>query len=347
MKIVHDLPQEMWRRFVETHPYGNIFHTPEMFHVWTRTRGHTPEIWAAIEDDAIRALLLPVNVTLRNGFAQRLTSRAVAYGDILVAPGADGPRALEGLFAAYRQSASSRVLFTELRQHNASAANDPALRAAGLVEHKYLNYLIDLRRSPEQVFESIGARTRKHLRRRLRAGRVRVSSIETRDRLDDWYAILTTTYARAGVPLADISLFYAAFELLHPRGLCRFWLAEADSAPAACSVELLYKQRIVGWYGGTDRTWGHLTPNELLTWHILEWGAQQGFTCYDFGGAGRAGTAYAVRDFKSKFGGQLVDESRMVCVHSPRAMALSELGYRLLARVLFGRTRHSVRSVRT
>ncbi len=37
--IVRSLPEDEWRRAVADHPAGNIFHTPEMFEVFRRTRG--------------------------------------------------------------------------------------------------------------------------------------------------------------------------------------------------------------------------------------------------------------------------------------------------------------------
>ncbi len=339
MHIVQELSEEKWRRFVETHPQGNIFHTPEMFRVWQQTEGHDPEVWAVMQDDVILALMLPVRITLRAGLAERLTSRAVVYGGVLVASGEVGWRALEFLLATYNQVARHRVLFTELRQIDPRAEHIPTLRARGFSEQAYLNYLIDLRQPIEQIFGAIGARTRKHIRRAQKAGRVQVIEIENSAQLDEWYLVLRATYNRARVPLADVSIFQSAFDLLIPRGLCKFWLACVDSAPAACSVELLYKQKMYGWYGGTDRAWSQYTPNELLTWHILEWGTRHAFEGYDFGGAGKAGEKYGVRDFKNKFGGQLVEDGRMVCVYSRAAMQISKIGYALFGRVFFGQPR--------
>jgi serine/alanine adding enzyme len=41
-----------------------------------------------------------------------------------------------------------------------------------------------------------------------------------------------------------------------------------------------------------------------------------------------------VRDFKAKFGGELVCFGRNTCVHAPGALWLSKQGYRLLRRWL-------------
>jgi hypothetical protein len=34
IEIVQDLNPAQWRNFVDSHPQGNIFHTPEMFQVF-------------------------------------------------------------------------------------------------------------------------------------------------------------------------------------------------------------------------------------------------------------------------------------------------------------------------
>jgi lipid II:glycine glycyltransferase (peptidoglycan interpeptide bridge formation enzyme) len=62
-------------------------------------------------------------------------------------------------------------------------------------------------------------------------------------------------------------------------------------------------------------------------WHILEWGAKNGYRVYDFGGAGRSDEEYGVRDFKAKFGGELVSFGRNAHIHSSTRLAISKAGY--------------------
>ena len=59
--------------------------------------------------------------------------------------------------------------------------------------------------------------------------------------------------------------------------MVKFLLAQVDGVYVAASVELLYKDVIYGWYGGMDREYGRYIPNELLVWHILSWGAENGY----------------------------------------------------------------------
>ena len=328
--VVDSLDIKAWRQFVDRHPQGNIFHTPEMFQVFARAKGYHPTLEAAVDDHGqVLALLLPVQVTLKDGLFRRLTTRSIVYGSVLCAPGPTGLEALALLLRTYTRKASHEVLFTELRNLSDLSAIQPVLNECGFAYEEHLDYLIDLTGSPEQVLQNMGPRTRKHIRRALRKGNVIVEQVTNRNQMIAWYDLVRGTYQAARVPLADRSLFEAAFDILHPRGMIRYWLAQIGTTYAAASAELVYKDMIYGWYGGMDRAYAEELPGELLMWHILEWGAGADYKTYDFGGAGKPGEPYGVRDFKAKFGGRLVCFGRNTNVHSPRLLRLSEQGYRV------------------
>lgn len=327
MRVVRQLDEGHWQSFVDNHSHGNIFHTPEMFQVFARTRRHRPDVWAVVEDQSeILALFTPVQVTLKDGALRRFTTRSIAYGGILCQETSRGKDALRLLLSTYAQGIQGETLFTELRNLSNTSDLQSLLADSGYVYEPHLDYLIDLKRPAEAVLQSIGPRTRKKIRKGLRDGKVRVDEISDRAQLDEWYTTLRKTYDHAHVPLADRSLFEAAFEVLRPKGMARFLMARVAGRPVACSIELPYKKTIYGWYGGCDRAYGDYVPNELVIWHILAWGANNGYHVYDFGGAGRPGEEYGVRDFKAKFGGKLVDFGRNTCEHT-RLLKLMKWGY--------------------
>jgi serine/alanine adding enzyme len=334
LRIVRFLDERKWRHFVESQPTSNVFHTPEMFQVFARAKGHRPTLCAVTNNGGqVLVLLLPVQVTLREGFLRRLTTRAVAYGSVLHDPSLAGEEALATLLRTHAQEADSEVLFTELRNLSDLSAIQPVLNNCGFIYEDHLNYLIDLDRPLEQVAQSIGTRTRKHIRRGLARQEVVVETVTERSQIKICYDLLRKSYTAAWVLLADRSLFEAAFDVLHPQGMVKFWLARVGDAYVATSVELLHKDIIYGWYGGVDRAYASYTPNELLTWHILKWGVENGYRLYDFGGAGRPDVEYGVRDFKAKFGGELVCYGRNICVHAPVLLHLSRWGYAVYRRL--------------
>lgn len=342
LQVVRSLPERIWREHVLGHPDGNVFHTPELAEVFRRTESFEPELWAVVKERRILALLLPVRVTLADGFVmRRLTTRSIAFGGVLVSPGEEGCKALSRLLTVYSKGANGRSLFTELRNMTDQSALQAVLQRHRYTYEEHLNYLIDLARPGEAVFCDIGPRTRKNIRQALNKGCVQVELITTKQGLAACYEILCQSYENARVPLAGWPLFEAAFDILAPKKMIRFTLAKVNGLPTATSVDLLYKGTIFGWYGGVVRSGRHHAANEVLTWEILRWGAENGYRTYDFGGAGRPGDRYGVRDFKAKFGGRLVCYGRNTCVHSPGLFRLSKIGYGVLRTWLYGRKRRT------
>lgn len=330
MRLVRELEVEPWRRFVEGNELGNVFHTPEMFEVFSRAARHEPELWAVVADDEeVVALFTPVRVSLAGPPLRGLTSRAIAYGGVACEPGDRGIRALRRLVRDYNASARHRALFTELRNLEEPNGIRTDLEQMGFAYEEHLNFVVPVEGDLDETFRRVSPSTRKRLRRAHRAGTVTVNEVQDRAELTDWYTVLRKTYRHARVPLADASLFEAAFDVLVPSGMIRFFAARVEGEIVACSAELCFKDTVYGWYGGTDRGFSRYIPNDVLTWHVIEWAHTNGYRKYDFGGAGTPGREYGVRDFKAKFGGALVEPGRFTAVHAPVRFAMSKFAYRV------------------
>ncbi len=278
--------------------------------------------------------MLPVEITLMNGLLRKVTSRAVVYGSVLYTPGQDGEEALRTLLRAYNRKNRRRILFTELRNLFDMSGLQPVLTENGFNYEEELNYLIDLNQSAEELLQSIGQRTRKRIRKGLRDGVVQISEVTNQSELVTWYDTLKKSFRKSKVPLADHSLFEAAFDELNLKGMGKFLLAKVNYIAVACSLELLYKDIIYGWFGGVDRDYTQYFPNEILMWYILAWGVNNHYRVYDFGGAGKPDKEYGVRDFKAKFGGELVCYGRNRSIHSPYLLKMSKLGYAIYRKIL-------------
>jgi hypothetical protein len=335
LQIIQTLPIDQWRAFVDENPTGNIFHTPEIFEVYTHTNGFFPELWAAVDNDQILALLTPVHISLQDGLLRRLTTRTVVYGSVLSLPNQKGERALRHLLQEYKKTSGRKSLFTEMRNISPLGQLLSSLVDEGFAYEEHLNYLINLNRPVDAIFKSIGKRTQKNIRKGTNKALVKIEQITQKSELMDCYRLLDMTYRAAHVPLADFSMFEAAFDILGSKGMIIFSIAKVGNEAAATSVELLYKDVLYGWYGGMDRKFASYMPNELLMWHILSWGAENGFKQYDFGGAGKPDEEYGVRDFKAKFGGDLVSFGRNIWVPYPALMSLSKFAYKTIRHVIF------------
>lgn len=342
MRVVQSLDEKKWRRFINGHPESNFFHTPEIFHVFTRTKNYTPSLWAALDDNEdVLALFFPVNVTLYRRL-RALTTRAIAYGSVLYKRAPDGLDALHLLLNTYKKQISKSLLFTELRNLSDLTEAQPVLQENGFEYRDELNYLVDLNRDADLILQGLGKKTRKHIRRGLRRGYIAMSEVNNPDELREWYVVLQKTYSRARVPLADHSLFEAVLDVLVPKKMAMFLAGRIDGRIVACSLVLLHKDQIYDWYGGVDRSYGVYTPSELLIWHILKWGAENGYRVFDFGLAGNPDVEYGVRNFKAKFNGEEVCYGRNTATHMPGVFILARGCYAIYRQIFrFTKRKHN------
>jgi serine/alanine adding enzyme len=339
LRVTRQLDEPAWRDFVATQPGTNIFHTPEMTEVFARAAGHRVSIWGTIDPTGVLlALLLPVEVTvgahlprLARGVTRALMARAVAYGGAACVGDEIGRRALSALLRAYRRGVGP-VLFTEVRHVCDAPDTRTALQAAGFVHERHLNYLIRLDRSEDDLWGALS----RSARQRIRSGERKGVEVEVAGGPDDAgdphvageaYRLLEVVYRRARVPLAHRSLFDAALSVLGPRGMCRLVVARLGGDVIGARFVLLHRGRMLDWYAGSDRAFAAYSPNEVLVWHVLRWGREHGYDLFDFGGAGRPDEHYGPREFKAKFGGELVDFGRDMLVHTPVRLRLSRAGY--------------------
>jgi serine/alanine adding enzyme len=346
LRVTDRVDEAAWRSFVAAEPCANIFHTVEMAEVFARAGGHRVVPWAACDGSGtVQALLPAVEVTLVGGPLRGWTSRAVAYGGPAWATGDDndndgdgdgtGVRALAALLRAYRHDGGGRALFTELRHLSDPAGGRAALRSAGFVHEGHLNYLIRLDRPEADLWRSLS----RSARQRIRSAERKAVVVEEAEGPagDEAYALLELVYGLARVPLASPSLFREARAVLGPQGMFRIVTAKLGDRVIGARFLLLHRGRIIDWYAGSDREMRSFSPNELLVWHVLRWGREQGFEVFDFGGAGRPDRPYGPREFKAKFGGDLVDFGRDVLVHAPLRLRLSRAGFGVSRRLPRGR----------
>jgi hypothetical protein len=331
IKVVNQLAIDRWREFVANHPNGNAYHTPEMFDAYSGADGYQPHLWAVTDDDRILALFLPVQITLAGGPARYLTSRDVVFGGALVAPGPDGRRALNLLLEAYNAGHGGVPLFTEIRNCADQRGIQDILERHGYRYEGHLNYLLDLDREESDILQGFSKSARNRVRKCLRGEEYRVEEVIDRDMIPTLYGLFRETYRHANVPLADISLFQAAFDVLVPRNMAYFSIASAAGVPVAGQVAIRHNDVAIGWYNGVDRS-SEWSCNEFLIWDVIRWSHRVGCRTFDFGGAGKPGEKTGVREFKSKFRGELVNFGRNTRVHFAMRMKISRWGYQLARR---------------
>jgi len=334
MKVVTYIDTDKWREFVYEHPHGNIFQTPEMAEVFKRTKNYEPVALAVIDNNEILALLQAVIIHEMGKKFGSLSSRSIIQGGPIFIENREGFEALKLLMKHYDNKIRNRVIYTEIRNMWDTSNISNILASMGYVFEEHLNFLVDLTKPQEELWRNLSRSKRRSIKKAKEKG-VKIEEIRDRNLIAILYSLLKETYKNAKVPIADISLFEAAFDILAPKNMLKIFMAKHNETYIGGIVVLIYKNTLYEWYVCGSRNYSKLYPSEIVTWHPIEWGAKNGYSVFDFLGAGKPDKNYGVREFKKRFGGVMVNFGRYKKIYSPLKWLLVRTGFEIYRRIKF------------
>ncbi len=331
MKVVREIERKKWSDFVCNHPHGNIFQTPEMYEVYKETTNHQPIFLAVInEKNKILGTLLSVVQQEYKGYFGTLTARSVIWGGPLVEN--DDEQVFRLIIKEYEKISRKMALYSQFRNlWNIEKFSD-SFRNFGYYFEDHLNIIIDLNKPENILWKEVHPKKRNRIRRAYKE-RTYMQELVSLSDIDSMYEILHKVYKNAKMPIADKSLFVAAFEILAPLGMIKYFGAFNNKKIIGARCILAYRETLYDWYAGSRKEFNNKYPNDLLPWEIFKWGKERGYTIFDFGGAGRPDKKYGVREFKKKFGGELIKYGRYEKIHQPMKFKIAKAGFKLWQRL--------------
>ncbi|SFM56961.1 lipid II:glycine glycyltransferase FemX [Methanolobus profundi] len=303
-----------WDKFVLDHPYGNIFQTSHMAKVYSKaTKYETVRLIAKDEGSGkILALVQGSVISEMKGILSSFSSRSVIQGAPLFVDSDQGKKAVQELMVHYNDLMKDKVVYTQIRNMGDTSNCCKMLDAMGYEYEEHLDFLINLDRKEEEIWSDIQKSRRKGINRAERDGII-VRNVEEREELKLCYDLVLDTYKRFKIPIADISLFEAVYDALSETGYADFLIAYKNEEVVGTRITLNYKDMVYDWYAGSRQGVDYV--DEALVWHILKMNAGK-YKIFDFGGAGHPDKPYGVREFKRRFGGEMVNYGRYEKVHS-------------------------------
>ncbi len=312
--------KEKWNKFVFDNPRGNIFQTYEFYEIYKKTKNIEPLLIIIEEGKEILCGLLAYISTEMPGVFSFLSRRAVIHGGPIYSK--KGKDYLNELMRECNQLLKKQALFVQIRNIFDVSDIKCTLEKEGFVYEPHLNFHISLKQKEEELWKSISKSKRKAINKSQ--NEVKVSILKG---IDGVYPLLKETYKSVGIPLVDYSHFDAVQKILKDK--LKVYIAEVpnEKNPVGCRLALCDNGLVYDWYAGARSDLNHLFINDCLVWSLLKDNLNE-FAMFDFGGAGHPDKPYGVREFKRRFGGQLVDYGRYQKVLSKIGKRVAEIGYR-------------------
>jgi serine/alanine adding enzyme len=317
------IDRDQWEHFVSDHPNGNVFQTPQMYEAYRATVNFKPIVVACYEEDAISGILLAVVQKEYKGIIGKLSTRSIIWGGPLITD--NDIQVLEAIMNEYNKTIKKQSIYTQIRNIYSMEWAKNHFNKMGYIYEDHLNILIDLKKSKEQLWEKIHPKRRNKIRRAEKEGTI-FRLLKNNDTLEKCYPILIDVYKRARLPLPHISLFKEILNWKKASSPLKFFTAFNNGKVIGVMMPLCWRDRVFAWYGGGYQQYLNKYPNDILPWELMKWGAENGYTVFDFGGAGKPGVPYGVRDYKLEFGGDLVNYGRFQKVHHSFTIQIAKLG---------------------
>ena len=340
-----EIDREEWNALVKASATGTWFQTPEAYEFFaSMPKLFKPFVVGVICDPAgaqtkLRGVCVGYVTVEKSAVKQWLTRRAIIIGGPCFADDCANEE-VSLLLSTLRQQLSTGAnapIYIESRNFNDYSRWKDAFASAGFDYKAHLNFHVDCRDK-----EAMWERMSENRRRQVRKAQATVECLtnEGISELDvrEWYEILRMLYrTKVKTPLWPVEFFLEAYR----QGVGKFLLVKHEGKVIGGSMvvmservkELGNEGTVYEWFEcGLNADYKEQYPSVMATWAGIQYANGHGCARYDMMGAGVPGVPYGVRDFKSEFGGDMVEHGRFLCVCKPLLYKLGVLGVKILKR---------------
>lgn len=221
-----------------------------------------------------------------------------------------------------------KAIYIETRNFNDYSPWRPVFERCGFDYEPHYDIWVDTS-SMEVINEKLGKSRKRDIRVSMRDG-ASVVTQPTIEQVRDYYVILNDLYKnKVKTPLFPIEFFEKLFHLKSSA----FLLVQYDGKIVGGTVcvglggAVLYEM----YACGRDGVHKNIFPSELATYAGIQCAAEHGMMRFDMMGAGKPNDGgYGVRDFKLKFGGELVEFGRNMHVCNRLLFGIGKLGVKIM-----------------
>lgn len=322
IKSIDDIDRGKWNNFVYNHANGNIFQTPEYYESIKSQQNINPlSILITNNNNEIIGVLIGEHLFEKKFYSQ-FTNRAIFRGGPLLKD--NSKELFKIILEEYKKLFGSQIIYSEFRQVG-TISTFPKLNYNKLIAEKRLNIIFSLSKSETELYGLLHSSRRRQIKRGYRRGlTLEINNPNNEALIQKCYEILLNLYNKIKLPVPSLAFFISASYCLNQ--YLKIFTIYYKQELVGFRFVLCYKDLMYDWYAASKEDHYDKYPNDILPWEVIKWGSNNGFKYFDFGGAGRPDEQYGVREYKIKFGGELVTTYRYKIIHKPFLFKTGNLG---------------------
>ena len=333
MKVLsgmQDIDLVKWDALVKASSVATWFQTREAFNFFDSLSFMEAFVVAVDTDGVLKGLAVGYIQKDGGKVKQFLSRRAIILGGLLLADDITDEE-LKALLVALKENLKRKVIYIETRNFNDYSRWRKVFEEYGFGYEPHYNVQVDTS-SLDAVNGRLDRNRRRNIKKAVENGIV-IDESSKEEEVKAFYSQLEELYrTKVKSPLYP----YEFFMKLKNLSSSRFFMAKnAEGVMLGGLVCVALEGRaIYAWAAcGDDQNNRSLSPSVMANYSGICHAAEHGFPRFDFMGAGKPGDGgYGVRDFKLKFGGELVEYGRFVYVCSPLLFNIGKMGVRIMKR---------------
>ncbi len=337
------IDRTQWDAFAERSPYAWLYHTYDMQDAIATWPGKNDLSFALVDEEKSGEIvaIIPLHRINRSFLKVFPNSHIESMGGIACHPLLSEKqrikvteRAIEIIheIAAGNHAEEIRVYLSPLtpflRKNDESRINP--LIDFGFDNLPSQTYLIDLKKSKEEIWNHMEGYCRTHIRKAEKNG-FQVRQVNQIEDLNIYYDLHCRTYNRTGAQPHPYAYFETIWKNFVSNGRSIVFFAELEGKVVAADNEAVYKNAASGWTAAGE---GRSTSgvNNLLHWTAIQWAIDNGMELYESGEGfpgEKDGKRKGLTDFKKSFGGELYPLYRGCIIRRPVLFHLRGLFHNL------------------
>ncbi len=274
---------------------------------------------------------LLVQVVYKPGLLRFFTTRAIIWHGPVLYDNSE-PICLLSALKGLQKVLPWYTLFIQFRNLEYNDALSSDFRKSGFQFSERLNLVKPI--SPISAAWASLSESRKRQVRKSKANGLEIIREPTAQEIYDFYELLSDLYDRISKPLPTVAFFMKFYELSLSGEINGFISLARFQGKIVGGIVCPYGKtgRVYEYYiAGKDKELAayKVYPSVALTWEGMVRGAELGCTLFDFMGLGVPERPYGVRNFKIRFGGQIINPGRWNKIINKPLYFIAELLYNL------------------
>ncbi len=305
LRIIETIDSESWDNLIRWSDTASFFQTKTCYDFYCSVNALTPFIYAVQQSDHLVALVCGYTVTSKTFPINYLSRRAIIPGGLLIRKNCQ-LEAIELLLTHLKSELEQKNIYIEIRNFHDYKPWKKCFQNVGFDYVPHCNVQNKLEGLQIDTLLKTFANEKQRQLKKATAHQITCNPVQNISELDAFYKLLSNFYKKEiKLPLFPVDFFINLQHLTNA-----VILAVKQNNQIIGGIVLVHDhQTAYEWFICGDKD-NPFYPSVVASAAGLQWAVSKGLKKFDFMGAGKAAKPSGIRDFKLRFGGELVEHGR-------------------------------------